>query len=298
MKGKKDEQGVVLILSLLLLAVVTAVGIGVSLLVINEVRSTIRIDESVVATYAAEAKIEEALAALSTYRQIPGATLEAALDGAGPPLNISGVKTLGGIVPVGSANAIVDLTHSSSGEAFTLTTLGENQSVQFNVQTPACFTDYNDETCVKYIKFSGERLDSSGVEPWIEVTESAFSVVRTQETSVVKELVSESQFDDPANPYFYSFKGLSPLTLPAEVQSVRLTSLFNGVKNLEIRAFTDDTATCTGICPSDLLGYIVIKADSSFSKSKISITAAVPWQLPSSGLFDYALFSEETVRQD
>lgn len=299
MNGRKDEKGIVLVLALVLLGVISAVGIGVSLLVIQEVQSTTRIGESIVATYAAEAKIEYALARITEYRDIPGLTLNEALNG---NATITGVKHLGGPIAIGASNATVDLNDSDVGEEFFLTTLNKNESIQLDVQPDACFLDYTDASCVRYISFSGQGLDStSGVAPWLEVTDVAFSAYRTQETTVVKTLFSESQFSNPADPALHDLKGQSPLTFPAEVQNVRFTALYNGVKNMEIKAYTGNpnTPACSsGACDSDVLGRIVINSVATYAKSHIGISASVPWKLPPSGLFDFALFSEETVQQD
>lgn len=275
------ESGIVLILSLLLLGVITAVGLGISLLVINEVKQTVRVDESIVATYAAEAKVEEALSVVKRNR-LNGSTLNG---------TVAEIQGLGGTVAVGPNTASVDLDTTSSGENMLLLELAKDQSVQFAVQTDACFSNPGDPSCIKSITFSGVTADAAAPPPWIELSEFAFSPF-TGETTVLKELVADTEFD-PATPKLYAFLGDAPATVPTDVQAIRLKALFNGVKNLEIRAYTDSSGTA----PADILGRININSLGTFGNSEIGVSASVPWNLPTSGLFDYVIFSEETVAQ-
>lgn len=292
----KNEEGIVLVLSLILLGVVTAVGVGISLIVVNEVQSSIQVDESIVATYAAEAKVEEALEVIRTARITTGYTLDQ---------TVSDIQALTGPVSItttaGSVTAQVSMSQTSSGQSFLLTSLAQDQSVQFDVQSPICFGVPTDDSCVRSVTISGQRLNASGTEPWLELTEVAFSGSATGETSVKKELLPESGFLSEANPATYNFVGNPPDTIATDVQTVRLTALYNGVKNLEIRAFTDTNpaVNCGSTpCESDILGHININAIGTFGGSRIGVSATVPWRLPSSGLFDYVLFSEETVKQN
>lgn len=302
MHNKKNEEGIVLVLSLLLLGVVTAVGLGVSLVVINEVQSSIQVDESIVATYAAEAKVENALYIIQQRRLQPGTTLDDVVQDIKNPAIID--PDLNITTGAGTVQATVDLSKTKAGQAFLLTSLAQDQTVQFNVQTDDCFANPASATCVRSITFSGERLDVAGPEPWVELTEVAFSptsISPTGATSVKKELIPETLFLDPSSPKTYNFIGDPPTISPINVQTLRLTALYNGVKNLEIRTYTEANplTTCASVpCASEILGHININAIGKYGRAQIGSSASVPWRLPSSGLFDYVIFSEDTIKQD
>lgn len=300
----EHEQGVVLVLALLLLGVVTAVGIGVSLIVISEVQGSLQVGEGIVATYAAEAKVEQALDFIRVERLRSGATLDSVVT----EIKTMMSGTLGFATPPGTLNPYVDTTGTTAGQSFLLTKLEKDQSVQFDVQSDECLVDAN--KCVRAITFSGQRLDPSAVEPWVELTTVAYSIAATGATTVQKTLIAECNFLSPTAPPLpgcgggpspYNFIGSPPDTVPTDTQTVRFTALYNGVKNLEIRAYTKTSPSFSCFstpCPSDILGHININAIGQKGQARIGVSASVPWRLPSSGLFDYAIFSQETVKQE
>lgn len=57
-KNVKNKKGTTLLLSLLILAVIFAIAIGVSNIILNQIKITGRVEESVLAFYAADTGIE------------------------------------------------------------------------------------------------------------------------------------------------------------------------------------------------------------------------------------------------
>ncbi|MBI4092883.1 MAG: hypothetical protein HY420_03080, partial [Candidatus Kerfeldbacteria bacterium] len=58
---RQNEQGVALLLALLLVAALTAAGIGASTLIVKEFKTTASTDQGIAAYYAADAGVERAL---------------------------------------------------------------------------------------------------------------------------------------------------------------------------------------------------------------------------------------------
>ncbi len=76
---KKSQSGITLVLSLLIIAAVTAVAVAISVLIINEVIGTRGITYSVKSFYASETAIEKGLWLLRDYRR-RGETIEDTID--------------------------------------------------------------------------------------------------------------------------------------------------------------------------------------------------------------------------
>ncbi|MBI4092617.1 MAG: hypothetical protein HY420_01705, partial [Candidatus Kerfeldbacteria bacterium] len=74
--------------------------------------------------------------------------------------------------------------------------------------------------------------------------------------------------------------------------SVRITALNNDIPNLNMAVCADNNAPCS---PYQIPGDIHIKSRGRVGQALTQVEATVPWRLPTIGLFDYVIFSEERL---
>ncbi|MFH0951636.1 MAG: hypothetical protein V1838_00400, partial [Patescibacteria group bacterium] len=49
--------------------------------------------------------------------------------------------------------------------------------------------------------------------------------------------------------------------------------------------------------PQSIPNRAVIKSEGSSGDSNVTLTASIPWQLPANSIFDFVIFSEESIEK-
>ena len=78
---------------------------------------------------------------------------------------------------------------------------------------------------------------------------------------------------------------------------VLIKALYANVDNLEIKAYNLDNGSSGGGSLVPITNYLTMKTTGRYSRSDQMIEAIVPRIAPVSGLFDYVIFSEQTIEK-
>ncbi len=270
-----------MLLSLLVLSTITAVAVGMSVVILKDVEASSSIDRSLTAYYAAESGVESSLLAVKEARST-GLTLTQLIDSLDTPN-----------VPMGNG-ASWSTSDSSTSEDYQLTFLRENQSVVLDLYDP------EDPIAGGFESFWLEALDAdpNSNPAWLEVAYVPWTIVggtlNWDDAQVTKRLRSiyETQPDTPA--------GFVDIVQNRNYR-VRIKALYDDLKNVKITAYTDDEPFNPDHCPSvsdcqkPIPNRVLIRATGFSGQNQVGMSASVPWQVPAAGIFDYVLFSEQTI---
>ncbi len=302
----REERGVVLLLSLLLLATLTAAGIGASVVVINEFKATASTDQGISAYYTANIGMERGLFAIFNNR-LAGNDL-------GEPTCIGNYQTFCQVKNADSFPAGLNL---GSGRNVSLS----DSIVEENIKTVSIAKD---ETLqLDFICGSGQFYASCGtartltlkyagasIVAWAEVQWSYIlkrnvnaSFTANSTTRVISDVkLSEGATLDLAansilgNPDIISPPtGATPSVNPSDIAgySVRIKALYDDLTNVDVSACQDTSNPCGNTFP--IPGDIHVVARGQAANAKARLDATVPWRLPAAGLFDFVIFSESSL---
>jgi Tfp pilus assembly protein PilX len=282
---KTEPKGIVMLLSLLVLSAITAVAIGGAAIVIKNLRASSNIDRSMMAYYAAETGIEAGLSRVKASRAGGTESLEDL---------ISEIKDMDGTT---LGNARWSLDDSATNEEYTLTNLRKNETVVLDLYDPTNLLDG-----AGFRSFFVEALDADPTEDpaWLEVSyfpwEATSSGMFWDDAKVTKRLrsVNETKPTMPA--------GFGDLIASYNYR-IRIKALYDDVKNLKVIGYTNESpyenqeTVCNpiSVCEKAIPNRILLKSTASLGPNLVALSASVPWQVPTSALFDYVLFSEGAI---
>lgn len=295
----KNQSGSVLLYSLLIISLITAISIIISIIVVNEIKLTSGASNGVQAYYAAESGIERGLYGVKIFRNNQQDTLQEV------------------------RNAILDYSDSDfennasyeNVQTDILTAKVENILVEENDYIQIDYYDVN-KPLNPSIKVVGITVKNSEDDPatWAEVSWTAWDNNGILGTSTeAKKIIGPSDlarddgwpinnldvFDDDNETGFdgdnvvgYRVRIKALKAIPTEVGDGNLSSL-------TVIPY-DGTPPPLGVGKevTDLPTQLVIKSVGERNNFKQSLTATVPWNLPLFGLYDYVLFSEGEILKD
>jgi hypothetical protein len=288
-KKIKNERGVVLLLALLLIAAITATGVGFSLLIIGELKASSNIDNSIVAYYAAQNGVEHALLEVKDGRA--NSTLDETINGT---TGVGGIVRMeGSLLPLGVA-ATWDTRQSTTSEDIILASVPKNKTVELDLLNP---DDPAEASAVESVKF--EWSDSCEGISWLEIgyvywTPGTQISWPTDSQMVYKNIAAcergSGHYGRPCDPYIANYFSA---TSPEKVYRLRIKALDCDVENLSITAYDTDNAPTGDEIP--IPSRVNIKSIGTYANSRIALTVSTPWLPSILGLFDYAIFSEENL---
>lgn len=285
------QRGVVLLLSLLILAVVTAIGLGVTVIIVGELRLSATTRNGTLAFYAAESGIERALYTVKRFR--PDAT--ACLDNASCPTGPDTVSTIQSFTGFGFSNgATYDTSGTASGSASFTANLPQDTVSQVDIYNVDDSLNVSDTFDVKSVKVKC-CAGPAGSE-WAEVSWTGWAR-DIADGSIKWSQKPKSKFISDSN--LKSENGFSidlPLDdlvayVPAGYR-LRVKSVYADITNLTLKAFD------SGGNEKEIPARVVVKSVGSVGDVKQALLADLPWKIPLGGLFDYVLFSEETLAKE
>ncbi len=266
----KKQEGNILLLALLIMAGMVTAGIGMGTLTLNELRQSKNVDNSVIAFYYSEAGIEQ------------GLFLIRKLD-----------KTLAEseIIEFDSGGSF-DRLYSDTADNI-LTKLKQNRSLTVDLYNPEGGIWPSD---VESIRFSWDD-DCGGASkieltffdwtPWAGVIDPS-----AEPSDIEKPVYVYSEAEDPVINTSFS---------PNRAYEVRLKALYCDVHNLMFEAFDNDNPNDPLFCPTpadclvQIPNRVTINSTGSFGRTLQNIEVAVPTKSPISSLYDYVIFSEESL---
>lgn len=252
-QARVGQGGSVLLLALLIMTTVLITSSGLSALMLSSLQQTRIIDNSVVAYYAAETAVEDALFGILRSE-----------DG------IPGSRT----TPQALTNRASWSREVSTEERAIFTVISEDQFVEISLYDPTASLTATDITRVR-VWWTDECGGCSAMQGSLVGWLPGGSLTWRDSFGAATHRVSSA--DSPV-----SFS----LDDPYRLYRLRLKALNADLKNVEIRAYDDSNN------PIDIPGRIKISARGFYVGTQQRITVTLPQELPSSGLFDYVVFSE------
>jgi len=288
-KIKKNQSGVSLLITLIILSSVLAAIIGLSVLIINELRLSRNVNHSIMAYYAAETGIEKGLYSITQHRIMADSLSDTVSDLAdnNDSLGNNAYWDTGGGDGNGEATkAAFDMFSS---------VLPQDQSVQYSLFDP---DDLDSEpgtpNGVDSVAISWDYPDNADNDTIIETTVIELSNVTGEICEKVKKdwwqgLVVPSGLyrldtDIIPDPLCYG---------PAEdIFQIRVKAINEKIYNLRLVAYDDESPTPNKL---EIESGISLKSVGQFHKSQQAILIEVPWQLSATGFLDYVIFSQEEL---
>lgn len=280
---KPEPRGIVMLLALLVLSAITAVAIGMATIIMKDVKTATNVDSSMKAYYAAETGIENGLYEVMLARSAGAESLADLIDS---------LKDLGGSQEANQARWTLGPT--SSSESYALTYLRKNQTVVLDLYD-ADHPSYGDFRC-----FLVEALDShpESSPAWLEISYTLWKY--NAGTSTIEWEVENPNVTKRLRSIDETRPG-APASFLVELNQnyrVRVKALYDDLKNVKITAYGPDAdGGCTPAASNqkDIPNRVLLQSNGESADNIIALTASVPWQVPAGGIFDFVLFSEQTL---
>ncbi|MBI2984296.1 MAG: hypothetical protein HYY50_01595 [Candidatus Kerfeldbacteria bacterium] len=297
----RRRPGVVLLLAMLLMASVTASTIAVAVVINSTLGQSKNLDDFFTASAAADAGIERSLAVVKEGRK------SGVRFNDGNPNNDNDVMDKVGRPPpsaprtvtLSSSNASTAITSDNFPAPLTMREMAVNQTISFDILSTlvpylVIKIECPEDTypCAGQLEVSWNVIDSSG--------NSAFAS---------RDVISSAIFDH--TPRSYDLRAALSETGSGAVYSggilgfrVHLRALEDELANLSVVPCAANTPTWEVPCTSlpeftKFFGRLTISSRGTVGSAANQVqslkTAAVLWQLPTPSLFNYVLFSEESI---
>lgn len=319
-----DRRGATLLLALIIVAAVIAAGIGASVIVVREFQIASSVDKGMAAYYAADTGIERALFTVYNNRV------------AGTPLGYSSCADGACFQVRNNLPLMTSQPSAVSGEQFNMyatrydrksatVSIKQNQSAQLELSFGSGFSG---ASAARTLFFSPATSINVKNDPSDEETLIEVQWVYLMRASLVKDIQPENSTirlvskknvrygfmidlftgtiisaDDaytivPSNP-----TGVTNIPSDYNMTNisgwiVTIKALTSDVGNLTAYACTG-TDICTETAPERYTMYssLSIASRGSAGGAQQTLYARVPLLTPATGVFDYALFSEETIEK-
>jgi len=267
----KNNKGVTLLLSLVIMMSVVAVAIGLSMLIINLYQFSANLDHAYVAYYAAESGMETQLWRIKDGRnnEDPITSVIEAING--DDSNNNDNETLG-------SGAVWDTSQSTFSLAYLIDSLEQNKSTSFDVSGAHSLKltwndncDSNSWVELGYVVRDDNNLPSTDYNPQRKMIPCDGSTLCPEEDDRAQNLIGAG-----------------------EDFTVTITPIACDISNLEVKAFDDNEGTGNLI---NLSNRIYLKSVGRYRDSQIALAASIPYRLPPQGIFNFVLFSEQTIEK-
>lgn len=289
-KDNRREEGVALVVSLLVLSLIVASAVALSRVIINEVRMSVNTGNSIIAYYSADSGMEKALYAIKYARENSDFSDFLALDD-GYPNNEEQID--GTDQEFSYSQSIIDATGHTSYEVSTsspayidiIDPSGDLSGLPWNGPAPTfyrydvawviedCFPYHSsDKMEVSYTAFDGSSFGGS-------LPEVTKRVVLCNCVYGSDECQADLSSYLISNEKYYRFM-LRPLDSVAE--------------SLDFNIYLAITPTV----PVGILSETSISVEGSYHNSAYTISARLPALVPVSHAFNYVVFSEEPIVKD
>ncbi|MDD4995438.1 MAG: hypothetical protein PHW53_03190 [Patescibacteria group bacterium] len=261
-KIKKNEQGTVLLLALLLMASVVVAGVGMGQIIMSQIQQAILTDDSITAFYAAEAGLESSLFKLR------------ALDMSAGSLPVAGTLDNGATWSITTQSSRADVTVS----------LADNQTYQLDLFNPDNLAEAPGIESLRFTWTGAGQLEMAYIS-WFPSAAINTAVWPQQEYQVVTPPLSL----------------VGPAVIRNEFSAnqayrVRLRAVNGALSSLNITGWSMDNAVAGSqiAMPS----HISLSSTGRFARARQALSASIPRFAQLSGIFDFVLFSEEKISKE
>lgn len=271
-KNFQIQNGNVLLLALLVMAGLISAGVGIGAIVLNEIRQARNIDFSIVAYYAAEASIENALYKLRKEE----AVLTCPVGNCESTGYCSGGANESCLYSSGTLTNLATWTRNYTDKELAIYgKLKKNEVLQIDLYDPDQITWAAGIESVKV-----EWSDSCGNCSKIEL---AFVEWRPD--------VGVSWVDN-RNKFLYSVNEspiINNVFSNAKAYKVRIKALYGDISNLTFTAWSENNAE--GV-EKEIPARLILISKGTFADSRQVIKTVMPRRSPMSGFYDFVLFTE------
>ncbi len=274
-----SQRGSVLLYSLLVITLLTAIAITVSIIVVNEIKLSAASANATMAYYAAESGIERGLYEVKINRDSAALT--------------STLNTIQGFTADHDFVNNADYANDQSDQESSSIT---NEFIVHNNYTQADYYDVDDpldttlpdNTIVKSIEIKNGDTTNPDSSSWAEVSWTAWDDSGTLLASDrARKIIGPSDLEDPG----WTINDLDVFDGDPVGYRIRIRALFGDLSSLTVVPYDTFGSQITDQLPS----HIRIKSVGERNNFKQSLTATVPWKVPLFGLYDYVLFSEGEI---
>lgn len=318
-----------MLLALIMLAAITAAGIGAAVLIVTQFNVRVATDNGIMAFYAADSGIERSLFTIFNNR-LANADLGITCDAAATPYYGQKVCTqvASNNPPMASLlnNASLSLSKTTLFDGNNSITIVPNQTVTYDFSSlqehapprtivfsaPDLGVPNCDLTCMKstpgvIVKWTYQLRGYQGSA--VPDTSPANTTERIFSFQNVKYGIRMDLFTGTPTPNSAAEQNLT-IQNPSGVTDIPSTVAFNNISGWLIRVTAPNktinnfqllactgTSDCTTI-PAEQFSKsnsISVMAQGTVGGSSVTLNAKVPWNIPASGIFDYALFSEQSL---
>ncbi|MBI2426600.1 MAG: pilus assembly PilX N-terminal domain-containing protein [Candidatus Kerfeldbacteria bacterium] len=271
-----DNRGVVLLISLMIMALVTISGLYLANVIINSIKSTRETGQAITSYYVAESGMERVLY-VATQSRLQKRTINQ-VDTA--------IQTENNGDPFGRAFAIGDADYEIEGayddtKKEVVTYLPKNQTFALDLFDTDSRQNFAD-TRVRKVRLNWKPID--GLE-WVEVSWVGWDASGAMSLSE-KRVFAKADLDQNPLGIIVDISGVNQYV----AARLHIKALRSGVNDLRI-----ETLDASNQKVSIPRSRMTITATGSFESAKQALTADIPWVLPLSPLFDYAIFSESPL---
>ncbi|MEK7653090.1 MAG: hypothetical protein AAB358_01230, partial [Patescibacteria group bacterium] len=281
-KLDKDERGIILVLTIVMMAILFAIAISFAIFVISDIRQAGQIDNSVLAYYGAEAGLERSL---FLFRKMDKEKIADFLpnDKVGEMAN-GATWTIEGSTDFEPNFLRQRLFGGQSVKLYFLNRSGGLPPMS------------------KSIKIDWEKGGAGGVK--IQVIFTQLNPQIDSDGAVVYYSDENKVGNIPSDIYCEEFKDLDVKTgiknsyysnYVVEIRALG-TSADDFINRLNVLAYdTYGTDKCTGNPNTSAISNITIRSEGDYGGARQQIIAQIPPRDPVSGLLGYVLFSEEDI---
>lgn len=303
----KAQRGSALLISVIITSSLLIVGVEVSMFVVSTIRQARSIDQTLVASYAAESGIESAL---HQIRREGRTTLRT--DTIDTPDNYYKDDTT---KLADNKNARWTFTKKNpadptkmilDGEKFNMTVttltksfLGEQEAVDIHLYTTddTGFTTVTGQMRDMIVSWKRHTCAQSDQLPWIETTAVTWPLngktVQWQSSATSAIRKNFQQAVDETQSIIVPLKALIPpdQSLGTTGMTLRVKPFFCTLRNVSISFLSDDTPQTLVPIPN----YVHIAPIGIYGSSQKTLSVLTPQKGGMSGIFDFALFSDELI---
>ncbi|MDZ7798031.1 MAG: hypothetical protein U5L76_00250 [Patescibacteria group bacterium] len=268
----KNNKGVTLLLSLIIMMNVVAIAIGLSMLIINLYQFSAHLDHAYVAYYAAESGMETQLLEIKNSRA----------DDLDLNSDVMPAITNDNNIVLAESGGRWDTSQSTASQDYLLDSLEQNKSTSFDVEgAHSIKLTWNDD-CQgdSWLEYSfvpwQNDLPSTNPSDWKKNSSGQDFVFPCEEN---QNLCETSTKNLPNNLLNYT---------------ISITPLYCDVSNLKVKAYSRPDL---GGDLLNLSNRIYLKSVGSYHDSQKALAASIPYRLPPQGIFNFVLFSEQTIEK-
>lgn len=268
------RPGIVLALALLLLASITASTISISIVISDALSQSHNVDDFIAASLAADSGLERSLAVVKAGRN------ESSID--------TTVTAGSGALSLAQNATTADVAATKESGPLTVSSLQTGASIVFDILNTG-------GTLPKAIKVTADASATAGEMDvsWvvIDVNGNTDFVGRDFWTNGVYSPGKVLSLVDSVYTGVVGGNATRPFSGTAIGFRVKITAVNNPIANITIQAFENSTS----VTPLDIPSRIGITSTGQLRSSRSQKQAFILWQLPSSRLFNFVLFTEGKI---